>query len=59
MMAVCKDFQRQRAASLVSANRKASVGDSTWPSQKAKLAWQATEWQKKVAHGATVGFAVK
>jgi hypothetical protein len=31
-------FQRAKAASLVSANRNGSAGDSTWPSQKNRLA---------------------
>jgi len=31
-------FQRDKAASLVSAKRNRSVGDSTWPSQKTTLA---------------------
>ena len=31
-------FQRDKAASLVSAKRNGSVGDSTWPSQKTTLA---------------------
>ena len=32
LVAVGEDFQRQRAAALVSANRQASGGDSTGPS---------------------------
>ena len=41
VVAVCKDFQRAKAASLVPANRNCSVGDSTWPSQKTTLALPA------------------
>ena len=40
-------FQRTSAASLVSANRNSSVGDSTWPSQKNTLA--LTWWRMELA----------
>ena len=30
LVAVCKDFQRQRAAARVAANRKVNAGDSMW-----------------------------
>ena len=56
LMAVCKDFQRAKAASLVSANRNFSVGDSTWPSQRTTVALLAAERRETVAHGVSRGF---
>src|SRR5665213_588108 len=44
-------FQRLKAASLVSAKRNGSVGDSTWPSQNTTLALPSQEWREKSFHG--------
>ncbi len=44
VVAVCKDFQRAKAASLVSSKRKLNVGDSTWLAQRTAL---ALAWWRK------------